>query len=142
MGLMHEGFISSVSQATLTEFFKSKVFRNEDGYYVVGVAFASSSKKCTVGMDSRMYKCAFVAMHRPEDKRFEQSEGVFAEIVRYYTRWEARGRYYICVEPLPEEWILYLSDAETNCPEWFLRLLTPTDEEHALKWRAACRANA
>ena len=89
-----------------------------------------------------MYKCAFVAMHRPEDKRFEQSEGVFAEIVRYYTRWEARGRYYICVEPLPEEWILYLSDAETNCPEWFLRLLTPTDEEHALKWRAACRANA
>lgn len=30
---------------------------------------------------------------------------------------------------------------ETNCPERILKLLTPTDNEYALGWRAACWAN-
>ena len=31
---------------------------------------------------------------------------------------------------------------ERDCPEPILDLLTPTDHEHALRWRADCRANA
>ena len=30
---------------------------------------------------------------------------------------------------------------ETNCPERILKLLTPTDNEYALDWRAACWTN-
>lgn len=30
---------------------------------------------------------------------------------------------------------------ETNCPERILKLLTPTDNEYALGWRAACWSN-
>ena len=30
---------------------------------------------------------------------------------------------------------------ETNCPERILKLLTPTDNEYALNWRAACWTN-
>src|SRR3546814_12246736 len=35
----------------------------------------------------------------------------------------------------------YVGPYEDSCPRHILDLLTPTDREHALDWRARCRAN-
>ena len=76
----------------------------------------------------------YAAVEKINKKTGKRTVRAAVILVRHYPK---DPRYNISWKGIDES----MSPIETSCPERILKLLTPTDNEYALGWRAACWAN-
>ena len=92
-----------------------------------------SSKVLRSAIVRRVYYAAIEHVRPPSSER-----EVWACVCLTRYNPKARDGYIFGYKDMSES----MGPYERDCPEPILDLLTPTDHEHALRWRADCRANA